>query len=155
MARARLDGFAFDATALVLARRLGLAVAEVPVGAQQRPGSAVRVLVAGRRALTQIWAIRWAAGRDHAAPPRSRAPSSRGSPWIAHESDLLRATPAQARGSAGTIPEMAHAIVNGLAGQAAAKQARARRQATSRRGHGRPQPDDPEREEGNAPGLVG
>jgi hypothetical protein len=30
---------------------------------------------------------------------------------MAHESDLLRATPAQARGPAGTILELAHAIV--------------------------------------------
>jgi hypothetical protein len=34
--QARLDGFAFDAEALLLAGRLGLAVAEVPVRAQRR-----------------------------------------------------------------------------------------------------------------------
>lgn len=39
----------------------------------------------------------------------------------AHEWDLLRATPAQTRGPAWTILEMAPAIVNGLAGHAAAK----------------------------------
>jgi len=39
---------------------------------------------------------------------------------MAHESDLLRATPAQARGPAWTVPEMAPAIVNVAAGQAAA-----------------------------------
>ena len=63
--RARLDGFAFDAEALVLAGRLGLAVAEVPVRAQQRPGSTVRVLADGRRMLAQLWTIRRAAGGDH------------------------------------------------------------------------------------------
>jgi glycosyltransferase involved in cell wall biosynthesis len=56
--RARLDGFAFDAEALVLARRLGLAVAEVPVRAQERAGSKVRVLADGRRMLAQLWAVR-------------------------------------------------------------------------------------------------
>jgi len=60
--RARLDGFAFDAEALLLAGRLGLAVAEVPVRAQQRPGSKVRVLADGRRMLAQLWAIRRVAG---------------------------------------------------------------------------------------------
>jgi hypothetical protein len=50
---------------------------------------------------------------------------------MARESDLLRATPVQARGPACTILEMAPAIVNVAAGHAAAKQARARRQVTS------------------------
>jgi len=66
-------GFAVEAAALGMTWRLGLAVAEV----RWVPGSAVRVLVDGRRVLTQIWAIRWAAGRDHAAPSRFRSPSSR------------------------------------------------------------------------------
>jgi hypothetical protein len=69
--------------------------------------------------LTQGRAIWWAVGRDHAAPPSGAI--QQGSPWMAHESDLLRATPAQARGPAGTMLKMAHAIVNGLACQAAAK----------------------------------
>jgi dolichyl-phosphate beta-glucosyltransferase len=37
--RARLDGFAFDAEVLVLARRLGLPVTEVGVRAEERDGS--------------------------------------------------------------------------------------------------------------------
>src|SRR6266511_3422345 len=64
--RARVDGFAFDAEALLLAGRRGLAVAEVAVRAQQRPGSKVRVLADGRRMLAQLWTIRRAAGEDHA-----------------------------------------------------------------------------------------
>jgi glycosyltransferase involved in cell wall biosynthesis len=56
--RARLDGFAFDAEALVLARRLRLAVAEVPVRAQERAGSKVRVIADGWRMLAQLWAVR-------------------------------------------------------------------------------------------------
>jgi hypothetical protein len=60
--RARLDGFAFDAEALVLARRLGLAVAEVPVRAQERAGSKVRVLADGPRMLAELWAVRRAVG---------------------------------------------------------------------------------------------
>jgi glycosyltransferase involved in cell wall biosynthesis len=65
--RAQLDGFAFDAEVLVLARRLGLAVAEVPVLAQERAGSKVRVLADGRRMLAQLWTIRRTAGKDATA----------------------------------------------------------------------------------------
>jgi dolichyl-phosphate beta-glucosyltransferase len=43
--RARLDGFAFDAEVLYLARHLGLRVAEVSVRAEERDGSKVRVAV--------------------------------------------------------------------------------------------------------------
>jgi dolichyl-phosphate beta-glucosyltransferase len=62
--RARLDGFAFDAEALVLARRLGLAVAEVPVRAQERAGSKVRVLADGPRMLAELWAVRREVGSE-------------------------------------------------------------------------------------------
>jgi dolichyl-phosphate beta-glucosyltransferase len=63
--RSQLDGFAFDAEALMLARRLGLAVAEVPVQAQERDGSKVHVLLDARRMLGELWAIRRSAGTDH------------------------------------------------------------------------------------------
>jgi dolichyl-phosphate beta-glucosyltransferase len=43
--RARLDGFAFDVEVLFLARRLGLAVSEVPVRAEERDGSKVQLVV--------------------------------------------------------------------------------------------------------------
>jgi dolichyl-phosphate beta-glucosyltransferase len=56
--RSRLNGFAFDVEVLLLAQRLGLAVAEVPVRAQVRRGSKVRVLLDGRRMLAEVWAIR-------------------------------------------------------------------------------------------------
>jgi dolichyl-phosphate beta-glucosyltransferase len=62
--RARLDGFAFDAEVLVLARRLGLTVAEVPVRAEPRAGSKVRVLADGRRMVAQLWAVRRSAAED-------------------------------------------------------------------------------------------
>ncbi len=67
--RARVDGFAFDAEALLLARWLGLAVAEVPVRAYERAGSKVRLLLDGRRMLTEVWTIRRAAAIDGCAPP--------------------------------------------------------------------------------------
>jgi hypothetical protein len=56
--------YAFDAAALVLARRLIAAVAEVPVRAQQGPGSRVRVLLVGRCVLAEVWAVRRAMGGD-------------------------------------------------------------------------------------------
>ena len=62
--RAQLDGFTFDAEALMLARRLGLAVAEVPVQAQQRDGSKVHVLHHSPRMLAELWTIRRAADTD-------------------------------------------------------------------------------------------
>jgi dolichyl-phosphate beta-glucosyltransferase len=56
--RARVDGFAFDVEALMLARRLGLAVVEVGVEAIERQGSKVRVLVDARRMLEEVWTVR-------------------------------------------------------------------------------------------------
>jgi hypothetical protein len=54
---------AFDAEALVLARRLVAAVAEVPARAQQGPGSRVRVLLVRRRVLAEVWAVPACDGR--------------------------------------------------------------------------------------------
>jgi hypothetical protein len=68
---------------LVLARRLGLAVAEVPVRARPRAGGKVRVLADGRRMVARLWTIRRSEaddGRgaaedagDAAAPPLTQA----------------------------------------------------------------------------------
>jgi hypothetical protein len=71
--------FAVDAAALVLAWRLGLAVAEVPVRVS---GGAVRVLVDGRRVLTQAGRSgeRWAGGQRPHRPPRLPGAIQQGSP---------------------------------------------------------------------------
>jgi len=75
-ARARLDGFAFDAEVLLLARRLGLAIAEVPVRARERGGSKVHLLLDGRRMLAELWAVRRTTGRHRPAARRPPAPWS-------------------------------------------------------------------------------
>jgi dolichyl-phosphate beta-glucosyltransferase len=62
--QARLDGFAFDVEALLLAGRLGLDVVEVGVQAIERRGSKVRVLADARRMLGEVWAVRQAVGND-------------------------------------------------------------------------------------------
>jgi dolichyl-phosphate beta-glucosyltransferase len=116
--RARLDGFAFDAEALVLAGRLGLAVAEVPVRAQQRPGGTVRVLADGRRMLAQLWRIRRAAGSDHADPvplPGVIDPRSA----VAGTSGAVSASPRSGAPTAVNPPCMAPEIVDAPAGHAA------------------------------------
>jgi dolichyl-phosphate beta-glucosyltransferase len=59
--RARLDGFAFDAEILFLARRLGLAVTEVPVRAEVRDGSKVQLVVDALGMLRDVLRVRrWA-----------------------------------------------------------------------------------------------
>jgi glycosyltransferase involved in cell wall biosynthesis len=59
--RARLDGFAFDAEVLFLARRLGLAVTEVPVRAEERDGSKVQLAVDALAMLGDVLRVRrWA-----------------------------------------------------------------------------------------------
>jgi glycosyltransferase involved in cell wall biosynthesis len=59
--RARLDGFAFDAEILFLARRLGLAVTEVPVRAEERDGSKVQLAVDALAMLGDVLRVRrWA-----------------------------------------------------------------------------------------------
>ena len=59
--RARVDGFAFDAEALLVARRLGLEVVEVPVTAQERQGSRVRLRGDALRMVADVWKVRRAA----------------------------------------------------------------------------------------------
>jgi glycosyltransferase involved in cell wall biosynthesis len=61
--RARVDGFAFDAEALLVARRLGFEVVEVPVTAEDRHGSKVRVGGDALRMLADVWRVRRAAAR--------------------------------------------------------------------------------------------
>jgi glycosyltransferase involved in cell wall biosynthesis len=75
--RTRVDGFAFDAEALFLARRLGLTVVEVEVSPELREGSKVRLAVDALRMLRDMWRVRRAAAAgayDHAPTPvRGRA----------------------------------------------------------------------------------
>ena len=59
--RARVDGFAFDAEALLVARRLAIEVVEVPVRAEERQGSKVRLRGDALRMLADVWKVRQAA----------------------------------------------------------------------------------------------
>jgi dolichyl-phosphate beta-glucosyltransferase len=61
--RSRLDGFAFDAEILFLARRLGYQVVEVPVQVTQHDGSKVRLAVDALQMLRDVWWVRRAAAR--------------------------------------------------------------------------------------------
>jgi dolichyl-phosphate beta-glucosyltransferase len=61
--RAALDGFAFDAEALFLAGRLGLRVVQVPVRAEERDGSKVRLALDAVRMLREMRQVRRAAAR--------------------------------------------------------------------------------------------
>jgi dolichyl-phosphate beta-glucosyltransferase len=62
-ARARVEGFAFDAEALLIARRLGIEVVEVPVRAEARQGSKVRLGGDALAMLGDVWKVRRAAAR--------------------------------------------------------------------------------------------
>ena len=55
--RARVNGLAFDVELLLLARRLGLPVAEVPVRARLAR-AAGSVLADGHRMLAEVWSVR-------------------------------------------------------------------------------------------------
>ncbi len=61
--RARVDGFAFDAEALLVARRLAIEVVEVPVRAEERQGSKVRLRGDALKMLADMWKVRRAAAR--------------------------------------------------------------------------------------------
>jgi glycosyltransferase involved in cell wall biosynthesis len=61
--RARVDGFAFDAEALLVARRLAIEVVEVPVRAEERQGSKVRLGGDALAMLSDVWKVRRAAAR--------------------------------------------------------------------------------------------
>jgi len=73
-ARTRVDGFAFDAEALLLAERLGLRVAEVPVAAEVRDGSKVRLAADALRMLRNMWQVRHAAAAGVYDRPPLRQP---------------------------------------------------------------------------------
>jgi glycosyltransferase involved in cell wall biosynthesis len=70
--RSRLDGFAFDAEILFLARRLGLEVVEVPVQVIQHDGSKVRLAVDALQMLRDVWSVRRAAARGAYAHDQTR-----------------------------------------------------------------------------------
>ena len=55
----RIDGFAFDSEALFIARRLGYAVAEVPIRWSHKDGSKVSMVRDGLRMLADLSRIRW------------------------------------------------------------------------------------------------
>jgi dolichyl-phosphate beta-glucosyltransferase len=74
--RARLDGFAFDAEVLYLARRLGLRVAEVAVRADERDGSKVRVAVDALTMLKEALAVGRAAANGAYDRDPSRHPAA-------------------------------------------------------------------------------
>jgi glycosyltransferase involved in cell wall biosynthesis len=76
--RAQVDGYAFDAEVLVLAGRLGLAVEEVPVRAEQREGSKVNVFADGWRMLAETLAVRQALARSPAGLSGRSAPEVEG-----------------------------------------------------------------------------
>jgi dolichyl-phosphate beta-glucosyltransferase len=74
--RARVDGFAFDAEVLLLARRLAIEVVEVPVRAEARQGSKVRLGGDALAMLADVWRVRRAAARgayDETTPVRDPA----------------------------------------------------------------------------------
>ncbi len=66
--RCRVDGFAFDSEALFIARRLGYAVAEVPIRWSHKDGSKVSMVRDGLKMLWDLSRIRWMHRRLHLAP---------------------------------------------------------------------------------------
>jgi len=59
----RTEGFGFDVELLLLARRRGYRVVEVPINWIDQPGSRVSVLKEGPRMLAQVVAARWRLAR--------------------------------------------------------------------------------------------
>ena len=57
--RQQMHGYAFDVEILYLARRLGLAVAEVPVDWVEQPGSKVNLVTDSVRMLRDVARVRW------------------------------------------------------------------------------------------------
>lgn len=66
--RAQVDGFAFDAEALALARRLDHQVREVPVTAEERHGSKIRLATDALRMLRDMWRVRRRLTREAGVP---------------------------------------------------------------------------------------
>jgi dolichyl-phosphate beta-glucosyltransferase len=78
--RSRLDGFAFDVEVLFLARRLGLAVSEVLVRAEERAGSKVQLVVDALAMLGDVlrvrrWAMSGGYGRAVCQVPDDASPA--------------------------------------------------------------------------------
>ncbi len=65
-----VDGWSFDAEILFLARRLGFAVAEIPVTWEDRPNSKVRLVRDTARSFAELLAIRLNAARGKYGAPR-------------------------------------------------------------------------------------
>lgn len=57
--RAKIDQFAFDVEALFLARRLGFAIAEVPIRWSDKEGSKVNMVRDGIKCFQDLLTIRW------------------------------------------------------------------------------------------------
>jgi len=68
--RMRIDGFAFDVEVLLMARRCGYSVAEVPVNWTHQPGSRVNLAVDSIRMLRDLMVIRSHALRGHYDQPQ-------------------------------------------------------------------------------------
>lgn len=64
----RVDGFAFDSEALFVARRLGFAIAEVPIRWSHKDGSKVSMVRDGLKMLLDLSQIRWMHRRLHSTP---------------------------------------------------------------------------------------
>ncbi len=62
-ARQRLDGFAFDAEVLFIARLRGLRVVEIPFELHQRTDTTIHLLADAPRMLADLFRIRWNAAR--------------------------------------------------------------------------------------------
>lgn len=78
--RQRLDGFSFDVEVLLLARALGLRVADLPVEWSDADATRLRVWRDGWRMLRDVWAVRrvvQGALRDHRPPGLPEKNSSR------------------------------------------------------------------------------
>lgn len=67
--RMRIDGFAFDVEVLLMARRCGYSVAEVPVNWTHQPGSRVNLVFDSMRMLRDLMVIRSHALRGHYDQP--------------------------------------------------------------------------------------
>jgi dolichyl-phosphate beta-glucosyltransferase len=85
--RQKIIGFAFDVEILFIGRRLGLAIAEVPVNWVSQPGSKVNLVLDSIRMLWDIMHIRWlhrdspmVASPIETSRPMSESPASLATP---------------------------------------------------------------------------
>ncbi|MBS0658561.1 MAG: glycosyltransferase [Verrucomicrobia bacterium] len=75
--RQKLDGFSFDLEILLLARRLGLGIQDLPVDWCDEPASTLRPLRDGAKMLADIFKVRALVHRTLAEQPASAAPVPR------------------------------------------------------------------------------